>query len=126
MRDGISLLDRAITYQSVASKNQIDDEDIRSMLGLADKTKVIRILQEVFKGNSKNAINIQADVSESESNFINAITEYNITLSKLERLTLIEKKDICNLNTEEENESNNYFYKFILENNLKKSCGEII
>ena len=58
MRDGISLLDRAITYQSVASKNQINDEDIRSMLGLADKTKVIRILQEVFKGNSKNAINI--------------------------------------------------------------------
>ena len=33
VRDGISLLDRAITYQSVASKNQIDDEDIRSMLG---------------------------------------------------------------------------------------------
>ena len=30
------------------------------------------------------------------------------------------------LNTAEENESNKYFYKFILENNLKKSCGEII
>ena len=58
VRDGISLLDRAITYQSVTSKNHVDDEDIRSMLGLADKTKVIKLLYEVFKGSSKDAISI--------------------------------------------------------------------
>ena len=58
VRDGISLLDRAITYQNVVSKNQVDDEDVRNMLGLADKTKVIKLLQEIFKGNSNNAIKI--------------------------------------------------------------------
>ncbi len=58
VRDGISLLDRAMTYQNVNSKNEVDDKDIRDMLGLADKSKVINILKEVFRGNSSNAINI--------------------------------------------------------------------
>ena len=48
VRDGISLLDRAITYQNVNSKNQVEDQDIRIMLGLADKSKVINLLKEVF------------------------------------------------------------------------------
>ncbi len=58
VRDGISLLDRAISYQNVNSKNEINDQDIRNMLGLADKSKVINLLREVFKGNSSEAINI--------------------------------------------------------------------
>ena len=58
VRDGISLLDRAITYQNINSKKEIDDEDIRNMLGLADKSKVINLLQEIFKGNSSKAISI--------------------------------------------------------------------
>ena len=58
VRDGVSLLDRAITYQNVNSKNQIDDHDVRNMLGLADKSKIINLLKEVFKGNSKQAIDI--------------------------------------------------------------------
>ena len=58
VRDGISLLDRAITYQNINSKKEIDDVDIRNMLGLADKSKIINLLKEVFQGNSSNAINI--------------------------------------------------------------------
>ena len=125
------------------SRNQIKKELIDAFINLdiskeniiysfnqlkAAKETLEISLKRLYAGltTQREIINIQADVSESESNFINAITEYNITLGKLERLTLVEKKDICNLNTEEENESNNYFYKFILENNLKKSCGEII
>ncbi len=56
VRDGISLLDRVITYQNVSSKNEIDDNDIREMLGLADKTKIIKLLKEIFAGNPNNAI----------------------------------------------------------------------
>ena len=58
VRDGISLLDRAITYQNVNSKNEIDDKDIRNMLGLADKSKIINLLKEVFLGNANGAVNI--------------------------------------------------------------------
>ncbi len=62
VRDGISLLDRAITYQSVSTKNEIDDVDIRKMLGLADKSKIINLLKEVLQGNSKNSIGILKDI----------------------------------------------------------------
>ncbi len=58
VRDSISLLDRAITYQNLNSKNQVDEQDIRNMLGLADKSKIINLLNEVFKGNSSGAISI--------------------------------------------------------------------
>jgi len=62
VRDGISLLDRAITFQNVNSKKEIDDHDIRTMLGLADKTRVINLLKEIFRGNSVNAINNLKDL----------------------------------------------------------------
>ena len=62
VRDGISLLDRAITYQNLNAKNEIDDLDIRKMLGLADKSKVINLLKEVLQGNSKNSIKILKDI----------------------------------------------------------------
>ena len=97
VRDGISLLDRAITYQSVASKNQIDDEDIRSMLGLADKTKVIRILQEVFKGNSKNAINILKELFDQgieSKHFLNDILEILSLINRKLSLGSIENDKI--------------------------------
>ena len=48
VRDGISLLDRVITYQNASSKGEIDDSDVREMLGLADKTKIINLLKEVM------------------------------------------------------------------------------
>ena len=38
------------------SKKEIDDEDIRNMLGLADKSKIINLLKEVFEGETTKAI----------------------------------------------------------------------
>ena len=86
VRDGISLLDRAITYQNVNSKNKIDDHDIRNMLGLADKSKVINILKEVFEGNSNNAINILKEL------LANGIEAKYFLNDVLEILSLINRK----------------------------------
>ena len=86
VRDGISLLDRAITYQNVNSKNKIDDHDIRNMLGLADKSQVINILKEVFEGNSNNAINILKEL------FANGIEAKYFLNDVLEILSLINRK----------------------------------
>jgi len=86
VRDGISLLDRAITYQNVNSKNKIDDQDIRNMLGLADKSKVINILKEVFKGNSSDAINILKEL------FTKGIEAKYFLNDVLEILSLINRK----------------------------------
>ena len=86
VRDGISLLDRAITYQNVNSKNKIDDHDIRNMLGLADKSQVINILKEVFEGNSNNAINILKEL------FAHGIEAKYFLNDVLEILSLINRK----------------------------------
>ena len=39
VRDAISLLDRALIFQSLNPDKVIEDSDIRKMLGLADKSK---------------------------------------------------------------------------------------
>ena len=86
VRDSVSLLDRAITYQNVNSKNQTDEHDIRNMLGLADKSKIINLLKEVFKGNSKKAINILNEM------FIKGVEAKYFLNDILEILSLINRK----------------------------------
>ncbi len=86
VRDGISLLDRAITYQNVNSKNQIDDQDIRNMLGLADKSKVINLLHEVFKGNSIKAIDLFKEL------YVQGIDAKYFLNDILEILSLVNRK----------------------------------
>ena len=78
VRDGISLLDRVITYQNASSKSEIDDSDVREMLGLADKTKIINLLKEVFAGNSDKAIKILDELLAhgiDAKNFLNDILQ---------------------------------------------------
>ncbi len=86
VRDAISLLDRAITYQNVNSKNQIDDQDLRNMLGLADKSKVINLLKEIFKGNSVKAISILKEL------FVQGIDAKYLLNDVLEILSLMNRK----------------------------------
>ena len=56
MRDSISLLDRALISQSINENKEISDDDIRKMLGLADKTKVITLMQLIFNGSENQAM----------------------------------------------------------------------
>ena len=86
VRDGISLLDRVITYQNVSSKNEVDDNDIREMLGLADKTKIIKLLKEILAGNSDNAIKML------EEFLIHGIDAKNFLNDILQILSLINRK----------------------------------
>ena len=36
----------------------IEETDVREMLGLADRTKIISLFKEVLKGNEKEALKI--------------------------------------------------------------------
>ena len=49
VRDSISLLDRALISQSINENKQIEEPDVRLMLGLADKSKVILLFKEVLE-----------------------------------------------------------------------------
>ena len=48
VRDAISLLDRALISQSIKRNNTIEEQDVREMLGLADKSKVMTLFKEVL------------------------------------------------------------------------------
>ena len=62
VRDAISLLDRALIFQNINSKEIVDDVDVRNMLGLADKTKTIQLVESTLKGDAKECMAIFQDL----------------------------------------------------------------
>ncbi len=56
VRDSISLLDRALIHQSLKPEVSLDDKEVRNMLGLADKSKIINLLKFIFNGDQKNTL----------------------------------------------------------------------
>ena len=78
MRDALSLLDRALIFQSLKPSETITDIDVRKMLGLADKSKTIKLLQHVFAGNEDKALKILGELIDEgldPKNFLNDILE---------------------------------------------------
>ena len=94
VRDSISLLDRALISQSINENKQIEDPDVRMMLGLADKSKVITLFKEVLSGDEKNALNILKELINDgldAKNFLNDILEVLYIFSRRISLGPIEK-----------------------------------
>jgi len=55
VRDSLSLLDRALVSKD-DEENEINEKFIRKMLGIADKTKLLNLLNYIFEGNQKKSI----------------------------------------------------------------------
>ena len=94
VRDSISLLDRALISQSIGENTIIEELDVRQMLGLADKSKVISLLKEVLTGNEKKALKSLSDLMNDgldTKNFLNDILETLYLFSKRISLGAIEK-----------------------------------
>ena len=78
VRDSISLLDRILISQTNDERKIIEENDVREMLGLADKTKLISMFGEILKGNEKNALNYLKEFINNgleAKNFLNDILE---------------------------------------------------
>tara|TARA_B100000700_G_scaffold154976_1_gene172115 strand:+ start:1118 stop:2782 length:1665 start_codon:yes stop_codon:yes gene_type:complete len=78
VRDAISLLDRALVFQTLKSNQELTDTDIRKMLGLADKTKLINLMNYVFVGDQKSALELLKELIEIGldcKNFLNDFLE---------------------------------------------------
>ncbi len=94
VRDSISLLDRALISQSINENKQIEEPDVRKMLGLADKSKVITLFKEVLSGNEKNASSILNELINDgldAKNFLNDILEVLYLFSRRISLGPIQK-----------------------------------
>jgi len=93
VRDAISLLDRALISQNINNK-KIQDQDIRQMLGLADRSKLILLFKEILSGNQKEAVNHLRELIDSgldAKHFLNDILEILYLFNRRINLGLIEK-----------------------------------
>jgi len=94
VRDSISLLDRALISQSILENKIVDATNVREMLGLADKSKVISLFKEVLSGNEKEALKILNELINDgldAKNFLNDILEVLYLFSRRISLGPIEK-----------------------------------
>jgi DNA polymerase-3 subunit gamma/tau len=93
VRDAISLLDRALIGQSVKNE-EIQEQDVRLMLGLADRSKLILLFKEILSGNQKDAVNHLRELIDSgldAKNFLNDILEILYLFNRRINLGPIEK-----------------------------------
>ena len=94
VRDSLSLLDRALVSQDNGER-EIDEVFIRKMLGLADKSKLLNLLNFIFKGDKKNSLEILRNM------FSEGLDPNNFLNDLLEIIYLIQqKKDIGDLNSD--------------------------
>ena len=106
VRDAISLLDRALISQTI-DKRQIEGEDVRKMLGLADRSKLIILFKEILSGNQKEAVNHLRELIDNgldAKNFLNDILEIlylfnrRINLGPIEKDLMISESEIQMIN----------------------------
>jgi DNA polymerase III subunit gamma/tau len=55
-RDALSLLDQAIAHAKGSLKSEVKAEDLRLMLGLADRSRIIELFTQVMKGDIAAAL----------------------------------------------------------------------
>ena len=94
VRDSVSLLDRALISQSINQNKKITEPEVRQMLGLADKSKIISLFEEVLSGNEKDALNLLSELINDgldAKNFLNDILEVLYLFSRRISLGSIEK-----------------------------------
>ena len=59
VRDALSLLDQAIAHGAGGeAQGEIDEDQVRAMLGLADRTRIFDLFEAVMKGEIKQALEI--------------------------------------------------------------------
>ncbi len=94
VRDAISLLDRALISQNINTGKEIQDHDVRKMLGLADRNKLIFLFKEVLSGEQKKATKMLKEMIDSgldAKNFLNDFLEIIYLFSRRISLGPIEK-----------------------------------
>ena len=94
VRDAISLLDRALISQTTGQTNNIEEVDVRNMLGLADRSKILSLFKKILEGNEKDALKYLREFINDgidARNFLNDILEVLYLFSRRINLGPIEK-----------------------------------
>ena len=107
VRDAISLLDRALIFQAINPEKEIEDHDVREMLGLVDRDKMLSLFKEILEGNEKKALIALKEMINNgvdTKNFLNDILEIlyffsrRLNLGKIENDLTISDNEISIIN----------------------------
>ena len=93
VRDAISLLDQALVTQTIKDKNIVEEIDVRNMLGLGDRDRMINLVKEALSGNSDKALKYLKEMLQNgldAKNFLNDVLEILYLFSRRINLGVIE------------------------------------
>ena len=94
VRDAISLLDRALVSKSIEDKKEITQADVRQMLGLADRGKILTLFKKILMGEQQQAVlQLRELINDGldAKNFLNDTLEIIYLFSRRINLGPIEK-----------------------------------
>ena len=77
VRDSLSLLDRALISQHI-DKKEVDELSVRKMLGIADRSKILELLNLIFQGDKKKSIDLLKELINEgiePASFLNDLLE---------------------------------------------------
>jgi DNA polymerase-3 subunit gamma/tau len=102
VRDALSLLDQAIAYATSTSDTMIRADDMRQMLGLADRARIIDLFGEVMRGdiaaalaNLKGLYDAGADPGQilvELAEFVHFVTRLKLVAASGDDLTVTEEE----------------------------------
>ena len=126
VRDSLSLLDRALISQNI-QEAEIDEKFVRRMIGIADRTKILNLLDFIFQGNQNKSLDLLKELINEgiqPINFLNDLLEmiYFIQQNKIlgnfdSELSISEeeKKIISNISKDIDMKTLIIFWQFILK-----------
>lgn len=100
VRDGLSLLDQAIAH----GQGKVDAEQVKSMIGLSDATRIMDLLEKSMEGQCEEALNIMQDLHNSGSDPLIIIQDLLDRVHLLTRCRAMKGKGENLGRTREENE----------------------
>ncbi len=86
MRDSLSLLDQAIAHAAGATGGRVEADQVRDMLGLADRARVIDLFESVMKGDVPaclSELSAQYDSGADPAGVVADLAEYVHTVTRL-------------------------------------------
>ncbi|WP_297297518.1 DNA polymerase III subunit gamma/tau [uncultured Methylovirgula sp.] len=86
VRDALSLLDQAIAHAKGSLRSEVKAEDLRQMLGLADRTRLIELFAEVMRGDIAAALGAMKalyDAGADPQRVLSELAEFTHVVTRL-------------------------------------------
>ncbi len=113
--------DKLSQYKSIKKKIVLANDQ----LDFAEESLDIALKRlEAGIGTQREVLNIQGDLIEAETNFINSLKSYKMLIANLKKLTTLDPPNICYLKQEEKN--NSEFLIYLKNNKLSINCANNI